>query len=114
MKDKYTESLYKQDYSDWISDQKLPSHDGYYLTGEDLEFVYDAQQSKINELLERLRECEESLGFYAEEGNWNWEHGDSNKTQDIIEDIDVEYCNIFRDGVGGKLARAYFKKYEGK
>ena len=61
MSDKYTESLYKQNYSDWISDQRLPSHGAYYLTGEDLEFVFDAQQSKIKELLERLKECEESL-----------------------------------------------------
>lgn len=76
--------------------------------------VFNHQQSKIDELLKRLTECEDALGFYAEEGNWYWESGDSNKTQNIIEDIDVQYCSIFRDGVGGKRARAYFKKYEGK
>jgi hypothetical protein len=74
----------------------------------------EALQGRIKNLQSKLELAVEGLRFYAEEGNWYWESGDSNKTQNIIEDIDVQYCSIFRDGVGGKRARAYFKKYEGK
>ena len=60
----------------------------------------------------RLKECEDTLGFYAESKNWDWEMHDSNKTCNIIDESDVSYEHVDRDGVGGKRAREYFEKYK--
>ena len=71
--------------------------------------VFNHQQSKINELLERLRECEESLGFYADE--WTTWCPISNGARIMQDDVEITENNR---PSGGKRARAYFKKYEGK
>ena len=63
-------------------------------------------KEKINELLERLRECEESLGFYADKKNWGGTV--SIKEQIVIHPKDHESYKY-----GGKRARDYFAKYSG-
>ena len=93
--------------------------------------VFNHQQSKINELLERLgkyekkaqrddkkicdmgielfqvnerlRECEKSLRFYK------WA-----SLQELEENDQVQVSNIPNVWANGKHAREYFKKYEGK
>jgi len=64
------------------------------------------QQKEIDELLERLRECEESLGFYADKKNWGGTV--SIKEQIVIHPKDHESYKY-----GGKRARDYFAKYSG-
>jgi hypothetical protein len=80
--------------------------------------VFNHQQSKISELLERLRECEEALGFYASEHAWETPtYPNYGRRLATMHDKDVSEI-IAKTGhrwsVGGKRAREYFKKYEGK
>lgn len=62
------------------------------------------QQKEIDELLERLRECEEKLGFYADDDSYRSKHGGHIQNKNF-------HSRIGQDC--GKRAREYFKKYEG-
>ena len=99
MKDRYTESF--ENFFKRLFGKGCEYPLCYVYEHSDLERVFDDQQSKINELLERLRECEESLGVYA--SMLNWQGG----VYGTMREINTFY-------LGGKRAREYFKKYEDK
>lgn len=108
---KYTESFGK-----WFNpfDEKM----GQASKVEAIQYTFEHQQSKINELLERLRDAEEALKFYANDTPWEAPMYPSyGRRLATIHDKDVSEF-IAKTGhrwnVGGKRARAYFKKYEGK
>lgn len=72
-----------------------------------LEHLIRAQQKEIDELLERLKECEESLGFYADEGSYGIDTNHNTGNTFVEEFNGLEWQDI------GKRAREYFKKYNG-
>lgn len=85
---KYTESFGK-----WFNpfDEKM----GQASKVEAIQYTFEYQQSKINELLERLRECEESLRYINDEA-----------APPMHKFTEIELKMVMK-------SREYFKKYEG-
>jgi hypothetical protein len=69
--------------------------------------------STIISLLDRLKDAEDALKFYADKLSW---HDDGSNFIDIINSEDTQEFRPERKSVyiGGRRARSYFKKYEGK
>lgn len=110
MKDKYTESFedFYENYQGYENAVEKDEKDYYASSKVSISRdTFTHQQSKINELLERLKECEESLGFYANDKT-SW---DASK---IIPQDREQFGTGVSILIGGKRARLYFKKYEGK
>ena len=100
-------SKYTESFEDWFDTEFETKPASYKLSRYTPTWkTWNHQQSKINELLERLKECEESLLFYANNKNL---HG--SKSSIIYERCEVNgsYCLDL-----GNRAGLYFKKYEGK
>lgn len=58
-------------------------------------------------------ECKEKgLGYYAHIFNWDFQPGDSNKTEDVIHSSDLWRSSLNMDGTGGRRAREYFQSKE--
>ena len=103
-------SKYTESFEDWFDTEFETKPASYKLSRYTPTWkTWNHQQSKINELLERLRECEESLGFYADE--WTTWCPISNGARIMQDDVEITENNR---PSGGKRARAYFKNYEGK
>jgi hypothetical protein len=69
-------------------------------------------------MIKRLEECEEVLRFYSDRNSWKFESY-KNDVKDVIVSNDLG-CKSYSDepdfacSSGGRRAREYFKKYEGK
>jgi len=109
MSDKYTES-----FDDWQCNncgKNNHKHNESCWKCSNINPLFN----RINELLERLRECEETLKFYAYKGHW--QRSSRSKYVDsrcAIARSDREYFIVdlkLPDTFGGKRAREYFKKY---
>lgn len=64
------------------------------------------------ELLERLREAEEVLGFYADTQNWAADSRVDCSTDAFFLEIYKDESEIDGDMFGGKRAREYFEKHK--
>lgn len=112
-------SKYTESFEDWFDTEFETKPASYKLSRYTPTWkTWNHQQSKINELLERLKECEEALKFYASDTPWEAPMYPSyGRRLATIHDKDVSEF-IAKTGhrwnVGGKRAREYFKKYEGK
>lgn len=50
-----------ESFEEWLSDQKLPSHNDYYLHPDDLEFIWNHQQNKYEPQIKSLEAENEEL-----------------------------------------------------
>ena len=88
------------------------------VESELFEKEYNRTKKMFYELLERLKECEEALRFYADDAKWEAPtYPNYGRRLATIHDKDIAEVVAktgHRWSVGGKRAREYFKKYEGK